>query len=143
MQIADLVRNRSTCLRRNVGAVLIKDKQILATGYNGAPKGLDHCKTCLREELKIPSGERHELCRAVHAEANCIAQAARFGTNVDGSKIYITTFPCSMCTRILINAGINEIVHSEGYPDDLSKKMLEEAKIPVRQVLIPKAKNNA
>lgn len=128
MEIAHLVAKRSTCLRRQVGAVLVKDKHLLATGYNGAPSGISHCLDigCLREELRIPSGERHELCRGLHAEQNAIIQAAKHGINIDGSTLYCTTAPCVICAKMLINAGIQRIVYRHGYPDDLSLRLLRE-----------------
>ena len=131
MDIAKLVAKRSTCLRRFVGAVLVKDKNILATGYNGVPSGITHCSEsgCLRERLKVPSGERHELCRGLHAEQNAIIQAAKHGVNIDGSTLYCTTAPCVICAKMLINAGIKQIVYMDGYPDELSSDMLKEAGI--------------
>jgi dCMP deaminase len=136
MSIARLVAQRSTCLRRKVGAVLVKDKRILATGYNGAPSGLAHCLDigCLREKMNIPSGERHELCRGLHAEQNCLIQAARYGICVEGATIYCTHHPCIICTKMLINAGIKKICYAEGYPDELSQQMLEEADIELVQI---------
>jgi dCMP deaminase len=137
LQIAHQVRKRSTCLRRQVGAILVKEKRILATGYNGAPKGLEHCvdtKDCIRESEDVPSGERFELCRAVHAEQNTVAQAAFYGVKVEGSTLYTTTFPCVTCAKILINAGVVEIVYHSGYPDELSQQMLEESGIVVREI---------
>lgn len=135
MKIAKIVAERSTCLRRNVGAVIVKEGRILATGYNGAPKGLRHCEEvgCLRSQLNIPSGERHELCRGVHAEQNAVIQAAVFGVSIKDGIIYTTHFPCSVCVKILINAEIKEIVYGEGYPDELAKKLLEESKILLRR----------
>ena len=135
MEMAHLVAKRSTCLRRHVGAVLVKDKRVLSTGYNGSPKGTLHCevKGCIREQMNVPSGTRHELCRGVHAEQNAIIQAAYFGVSVDGSTIYTTTYPCSMCAKILINAGIKEVVYSEGYVDDLSKALFAETNIVIRE----------
>ncbi len=129
MSICDLVATRSTCLRRQVGAILVKENRILATGYNGAPSGLRHCLEigCLREALKIPSGTRHELCRALHAEQNCLIQAAYHGVSVAGSILYCTNLPCIICTKMLINAGIMKIFYKSGYPDELSKDMLKEA----------------
>ena len=125
MSFAELTAKRSTCLRRQVGAVIVKDRHIIATGYNGAPKGLVHCterkEGCLREEMKIPSGERHELCRALHAEQNAIIQAATLGQSIEGATIYITHQPCVICAKMLINAGIERIVVKEGYPDPLSE----------------------
>lgn len=135
MEIAQLVAQRSTCLRRNVGAVLVKEKRILATGYNGAPRGIKHCAEvgCLREG--IPSGSRHELCRGIHAEQNAIIQAAYFGFSIRDSVLYSTHQPCFICTKMLINAGIKEIYYLEEYPDPLAIKMLDEAGI--RHCLLP------
>lgn len=136
IELAKLARKRSSCLRRNVGAVLVKNKKVLATGYNGAPKGLENCiekGICHREKLKIPSGERQELCRGAHAEANAIAQAAQFGVPIEGAVIYCTNFPCVMCTKLLINAGIEEIIYEEGYPDELSRQLIEESSVKARQ----------
>ena len=134
MEMAHLVAKRSTCLRRNVGAILVKDKHILSTGYNGAPKGLEHCSEvgCLRKELGIPSGERHEICRGLHAEQNAIIQAAVFGISIKNSVLYCTNTPCVVCAKMLINAGVKEIVYSGEYPDDLAKKMISESKIKIR-----------
>jgi dCMP deaminase len=134
MLIAELAATRSTCLRRQVGAVIVKDKKILATGYNGAPSGLKHCLDigCLREELKIPSGERHELCRATHAEQNAIVQAALFGVSIKDSTMYSTTQPCILCTKLIINAGIKRIVIKDSYPDRMSRQMLREAKVEIQ-----------
>jgi dCMP deaminase len=136
MEITCLVAKRATCLRRQVGAVLVMDKRLLATGYNGAPSGLAHCLEvgCLREKRQIPSGERHELCRGLHAEQNVIIQAAFHGIRIQGSTLYCTNLPCAICTKMLINAGIQEIVYKSGYGDDLSKEMLLEARIPIRQL---------
>jgi dCMP deaminase len=132
MSIADLVAERSTCMRRHVGAVLVKDRRIVATGYNGAPSGISHCSDagCLREQLKIPAGERHEICRGTHAEQNAIIQAATFGANISGSSIYTTHQPCFICTKMLINAHITKIIYRKEYPDDLAIRMLKEAGIP-------------
>jgi dCMP deaminase len=130
MGIARLVAGRSTCLRRHVGAVLVRDKHILATGYNGAPRGLAHCEElggCYRLQHDIPSGQRHEICRGAHAEQNAIAQAARFGVVTEDATIYITNHPCVICAKILINAGLKRIVYAEGYPDKLSAELLAEA----------------
>jgi len=135
MEMAQLVSSRSTCLRRKVGAVIVKEKRVLSTGYNGSPKGTKHCEElgCIRVKMNVPSGTRHELCRGVHAEQNAVTQAAYFGVSVDGATIYTTTYPCSMCAKILINAGIREIIYSEGYEDDLSKDLLKEAGITLRE----------
>jgi dCMP deaminase len=129
MEITHLVARRSTCLRRQVGAVLVKDKNILTTGYNGAPSGVAHCLEvgCLRERLNVPSGERHELCRGLHAEQNAIIQAAKHGTNINTAILYCTTMPCIICAKMLINSGIRRIVYEEGYSDQLAGEMLEEA----------------
>ncbi|MBT8762693.1 cytidine/deoxycytidylate deaminase family protein [Desulfohalobiaceae bacterium Ax17] len=131
MRIAHLVAERSTCLRRKVGAIAVKEKRILATGYNGAPAGLAHCLDigCLRERLKIPSGQRHELCRGLHAEQNIIIQAAVHGVSIADATIYCTTQPCLICTKMLINCGITAIYFAEGYPDELAQQMLKEAGI--------------
>jgi len=129
IDIARLISRRSTCIRRRVGAVLVKDKRILATGYNGAPTGFAHCEDtgCLREQNNIPSGQRHELCRGLHAEQNAIIQAAFHGISIQGATLFCTTLPCSICFKMLINAGIREIVYEEGYPDDLTDALLKEA----------------
>ena len=134
MRIAELAATRSTCLRRQVGAVIVKDKKILATGYNGAPSGLKHCLDigCLRDKLGIPSGERHELCRATHAEQNAIVQAALFGVSIANSTMYSTTQPCILCSKLIINAGIKKIVTKDSYPDQMSKQMLKEAKVKIQ-----------
>lgn len=131
MSIVDMVKTRSTCMRRQVGAVIVRDKRILTTGYNGTPSGLKHCSEvgCLRDELKIPSGERHELCRGIHAEQNAIVQAAMFGVPIQNSTIYINLSPCILCTKMIINSGITRIVTKEAYNDALALKMLEESGI--------------
>jgi dCMP deaminase len=136
LEMARLVSKRSTCLRRNVGAVLVKDKRILATGYNGAPRGLKHCLDigCIRQKLHIPSGERHELCRALHGEQNALIQASLYGISVQGATLYATNQPCIICAKMLINAGIKEIVAGDGYPDKMAMKFLREAGIKVRKV---------
>ena len=133
MEMSHVVSKRSTCLRRNVGAILVKDKHILSTGYNGAPKGLIHCSEvgCLREQLDIPSGERHEICRGLHAEQNAIIQAAVFGISIKDAVLYCTNTPCVVCAKMLINAGVKEIVYSGEYPDDLAKRMINESKIEI------------
>lgn len=134
MQMAELTAKRSTCMRRNVGAVIVKDKHIIATGYNGAPKGVAHCAEkggCLRQQLNVPSGQRHELCRALHAEQNAIIQAAVLGQSIEEGTIYITHQPCVICAKMIINAGIERIVVKEGYPDDLAVEILEEAGLKI------------
>ncbi len=133
MEITKLVASRSSCLRRSVGAVLVKDKRILATGYNGAPAGMKHCEEvgCLREKLHVPSGQRHELCRGLHAEQNAIIQAARQGTEIVGSTLYCTTAPCSLCAKMLINAGVVRIVYEGSYPDERALEFFKEAGVKV------------
>lgn len=133
MRITQEVAQRSTCLRRQVGAILVKDKHILATGYNGAPTGLPHCEEvgCLRERLGIPSGERAELCRGLHAEQNAIIQAAVHGVQIRGSTLYSTTQPCILCAKMLINAGVVRIVYQGPYPDELARQMMDEAGLEV------------
>lgn len=134
MDIARLVAHRSTCLRRQVGAVMVKSKHVLATGYNGTPSGITHCSEtgCLRDQLKVPSGERHELCRGLHAEQNAIIQAARHGIDIHGATLYCTHSPCIICSKMLINAGIKQIVYIHGYPDQMSLDMIGEAGIVTR-----------
>jgi dCMP deaminase len=131
MKITALVAERSTCLRRKVGAIIVKDKRIISTGYNGAPRGLAHCLEigCLREQMDIPSGERHELCRGAHAEQNAIIQAAGGGTSMEGATMYCTDSPCSTCTKMIINAGIRRLVLGKKYPDRLGEEMIREAGI--------------
>ena len=133
MDIARLVASRSTCLRRQVGAVIVKDKNVLTTGYNGTPSGVRHCQEtgCLREKLQVPSGQRHELCRGLHAEQNAIIQAAKHGVNISGGTLFCTNAPCVICAKMLINAGLNRIVYLEGYPDDLARELLLESGIEV------------
>ncbi len=116
--------------------MIVKDKRILSTGYNGPPSGLAHCADvgCLRQRLGIPSGERHEICRGLHAEQNAIIQAALHGVSIEGARIYTTTFPCVICSKMLINAGITEIIYREGYPDELSASLLREAGVRIRQL---------
>ena len=136
IKIAQLASTRSTCLRRRVGAVLVKEKKILATGYNGAPSGSPHCLEvgCLRELEKVPSGERHELCRGLHAEQNAIIQAAYHGVSIQGSVLFCTNFPCVICSKMLINAGIRTIYFLDGYPDPLAEKMLSDAGMNLNQI---------
>lgn len=135
MAITKMVAKRSTCLRRHVGAILVKDKRILASGYNGAPTGLKHCDEvgCLREQLSVPSGERHELCRGLHAEQNAIIQAAYHGIIIRGSTLYCTNRPCIICSKMLINAGIKKIIYGKGYNDPLADQILEEANIKIER----------
>jgi dCMP deaminase len=131
MKITHLVSERSTCMRRKVGAIIVKDKRIISTGYNGAPRGLAHCLEigCLREQLEIPSGERHEMCRGAHAEQNAIIQAASSGISMEGATMYCTTAPCSTCAKMIINAGIERLVLGGRYPDQLGEDLISEAGI--------------
>ena len=129
MNIAHLVAERSTCLRRRVGAIAVKDKRILATGYNGSPARTAHCLDigCLRAQLGVPSGQRHEICRGIHAEQNVIVQAAVYGISLNEAEIYCTHQPCIICSKMLINCGIRKIWYAQGYPDEMALKMLQEA----------------
>jgi len=135
IDIARLVSKRSTCLRRKVGAIIVKQRRVLATGYNGTPTNITHCEEtgCLRESLGIPSGQRHELCRGLHAEQNALLQASLYGISLEGASLYCTTQPCVICVKMLINAGIKEVVIRDGYPDKLAREFLKEAKIKVRK----------
>jgi dCMP deaminase len=125
-------------MRRNVGAVIVKDNHILSTGYNGAPKGFNHCSKsgCIRKEMNVPEGQKHELCRGLHAEQNAIIQAAVFGVSIKEGIIYSTHFPCSVCTKMIVNAEIKEVIYAEYYPDALSQKILEESNIKVRKLAV-------
>ena len=133
MDIVELIKTRSTCLRRQVGALIVKDKRILCTGYNGAPMNCKHCAEtgCLRDKLDIPSGQRHELCRGIHAEQNAIAQAAYSGISVKDGTLYSSSQPCILCAKLIINAGIKKIIFKGDYPDELSMEILKEAGIRV------------
>ena len=135
MDIAHTVARRSTCLRRKVGAIIVKDRRILTTGYNGPPAGIKHCLEvgCLREQMKVPSGERHELCRGLHAEQNALLQAAIHGVSVKDGIIFITNQPCSLCAKMLINAGIKRIIYEGEYPDELAVQLLNEAQITLEK----------
>ena len=136
MDLAVLVSQRATCLRRKVGAVIVKNKHILSTGYNGAPKGIRHCSQtgCMREKLHIPSGQRHELCRGLHAEQNAIIQAALYGVSLQGGTLYCTNMPCAICAKMLVNAGIISIVILGGYADALAAGFLKEAHIKIAKI---------
>lgn len=131
LEITNIVKKRSTCIRRQVGALIVKDNHILTTGYNGVPSKITHCSEtgCLREQLEVPSGERHELCRGLHAEQNAIIQAAHHGVSISSSTIYTNTKPCSICTKMIINAGIKRIVFEEYYKDQLADSLLKETEI--------------
>ena len=137
MEMAELTAKRATCSRRQVGAVITRDNRAVATGYNGAPRGLEHCEEkggCLRQKLGIPSGQRHELCRALHAVQNAIISAASMGNAIEGGTIYITHQPCVICAKMIVNAGIKRIVVREGYPDELSMEILDEAGLKVERL---------
>lgn len=136
MEITSLVATRSTCLRRKVGAIIVKDKRILSTGYNGAPQNLPHCLDvgCLRQKMNVKPGERHELCRGIHAEQNAIIQAATSGTDISGGTLYSTHYPCSLCIKMLLNASISKVYYQEGYPDDLSKQFAKESGLDITQI---------
>lgn len=132
MEMCELVATWTSCARdgRAVGALITKNKRILTTGYNGAPSGIFNCRDkgeCMRDKLGIPSGTRHEMCYAVHAEQNAIVQAAKLGLSLEGATLYCTHQPCSICTRLIINSGISRVVYDEGYPDDFSLKLFAEA----------------
>jgi dCMP deaminase len=139
MDMAKLAARRSSCLRRSVGAVLVKDRRLLATGYNGVPSGVTHCEVvgCLRERLKVPSGERHELCRGLHAEQNAIIQAAYHGVSIRGAHLYCTNLPCIICAKMLINAGVRRIIYLEGYSDTLTREMLDEVGMELLKLADP------
>ncbi len=136
MCIARVVAQRSTCLRRQVGAIVVKDRHILSTGYNGAPAGLPHCSQtgCLREQLKVPSGERHELCRGLHAEQNAIIQAALYGVSLKGGILYTTVAPCTVCAKMIINAGIRTVKYADGYPDQLAVDLMRQAGVVLEKM---------
>jgi len=135
MDLARLMARRSTCLRRQVGAVLVRDHRAIASGYNGPPSGLLHCAErggCLREQLGVPSGHRQEICRALHAEQNVILQLAITGLSGRDATLYVTHFPCFTCAKMLVQLGVREVVYAEGYPDDFSRDLLEEAGVLCR-----------
>jgi len=136
IKIAEEVSTRSTCIRRSVGAVIVKDKRILTTGYNGPPTGITHCTkdTCLRTIHNVPSGERHELCRGLHAEQNAIIQAANHGVSIKDAVIYVTHQPCSICTKMLINSGIKKFIYKNPYNDPLASEILKETDIELIQI---------
>lgn len=135
MDLARLMARRSTCLRRQVGAVLVRDHRAIASGYNGPPSGLLHCAErggCLREQLGVPSGHRQEICRALHAEQNVVLQLAITGLSGRDTTLYVTHFPCFTCAKMLVQLGVREVVYAEGYPDDFSRDILEEAGVICR-----------
>lgn len=138
MEMCDLAAKRSTCLRRKVGAVIVKNNQILSTGYNGAPSGVTHCGDreygCIRKHKNIPSGKQQEICMASHAEMNAIAQAAKNGTSIDGATLYCNTRPCSICSRIIINSGIKKVYYRDYYPDEFSDQLFKEAGVEIEKI---------
>ncbi len=139
MEITKVVSKRSTCMKRTVGAVIVKDKRLLTTGYNGVPKGMLHCEEvgCIRKEMNIPSGQRHELCRGLHAEQNAIIQAAVHGVKIEGGTLYCTCQPCVICVKMMINAGIKKVVYEGEYPDDLAANMLIESGLEIVRYTAP------
>jgi dCMP deaminase len=136
MSIARQVATRSTCLRRQVGCLIVLEKRIVSTGYNGAPSGLPHCEEvgCIRESQGVVSGERHELCRGLHAEQNAIIQAAMHGTAVRGSTVFCTHKPCILCTKMLINSGVCKVYFAEGYDDRMADEMAREARMELEHL---------
>lgn len=139
MAFAHLAATRASCVRRQVGAVIVKDNMVLTTGYNGAPRGMAHAaeKGCLRDRLGVPSGQRHELCRGLHAEQNAIIQAARHGLSIAGGTLYCTTHPCVICLKMVINAGLEAVYYTEGYADDIVQEILAESQFPIYQLAAP------
>lgn len=136
MEIANLASKRSSCLSRQVGAILVKNNAIISTGYNGAPTKSKHCEEigCIRKKMQIPSGERLDICRAVHAEQNALLQAAKNGVATDGAKIYITVTPCFQCAKMIVNAGIKEVIVGGNYPDERSMELFEEVGVKIRKI---------
>ena len=136
MQMAETVASWSSCYQENrhVGAVIVRDKRILTTGYNGAPAGIKSCAErgeCLRRIRNIASGTMQEVCYAVHAEQNAIIQAAKMGVALDGAVMYVTHQPCVICTRMILNAGINKVVYKNGYPDAFALELFKEAGVEI------------
>ena len=135
MTLANEVATRTTCMRRAVGAVIVKDRRILATGYNGVPTGMRHCAEtgCLRQQLGVPSGQRHEICRGLHAEQNAIIQAAKLGVSIQDATLYCTHQPCVICAKMIVNSGISRVVYREGYPDEFARQMLLEGGVKLEK----------
>lgn len=135
MEIAQVVAKRSTCLRRQVGAIVVKNKRIISTGYNGTLSGLKHCDKvgCLREKFKIKPAERQELCRGMHAEANALLFAASYGVDMHEAAIYCTHQPCVLCAKMIIQAGIKQVIFIGEYPDDLAMQLFKETKVKVKR----------
>ena len=137
IEMAKLVSTWSSCCRHNVGCVIVRDKRILTTGYNGAPSGVDTCKDkaiCIRDALKIESGTKQERCYAVHAEQNAIVQAAKLGLSLEGATLYCTHRPCSICSKLIINSGIKRIVYLFDYPDSFAQELLFAAGIKIEKM---------
>ncbi|MFA4858488.1 MAG: cytidine/deoxycytidylate deaminase family protein [Candidatus Margulisiibacteriota bacterium] len=136
LKITEDVSERATCVKRQVGAIIVKNNRILSTGYNGAPKGMPHCGEvgCLRKEMLVPSGQRHELCRGLHAEQNAIIQAAVHGVSIDGGTMYCNYQPCAICVKMILNAGIKKLVYSGGYPDELAQELMKTSKLEVTKI---------
>jgi dCMP deaminase len=133
MGICKQVAQRSTCLRRQNGALAVKDKRILSTGYNGQMSNAPHCRTCLREKLSVPSGQRHELCKVIHSEANVVIQCAKYGVSMENSILYTILKPCSMCFKMLVNVGVAEIIYEKEYPDEITDILIKEAAFKLKQ----------
>ena len=138
MEMAYVISHWSSCFKegRNIGALIVKDKRIMTTGYNGAPAGMKTCKErgeCLRQKLGIPSGTRAEVCYAIHAEQNAILQAAKLGISIEGATLYCTHQPCSVCAKMIVNAGIRRVVYEQGYPDDFSLEIFREAGVQLER----------
>ena len=134
ISLLPLIASRSHCLRRKVGAILVKDRHIISTGYNGPPKGASHCSVCFKDEANLSSGTGHDICPAVHAEANAIVQAAYHGVSTKGTTLYTTYHPCSLCARLIVNAGVEKVVYTEDYPDEASMALFAEVEIPVIKI---------
>lgn len=136
LKITRDVAERAICVKRSVGALIVKENRILASGYNGTPKGFEHCteETCLRKQLSVPSGQRHELCRGLHAEQNAIIQAALYGVQIAGGTLYCTYQPCAICVKMIINAGLVRLVYAGGYPDELALQLLKESHLDVLKI---------
>ena len=138
MQLCDTISSWASCYKQNrkIGCVIVKNKRIMTTGYNGAPAGIKTCVErgeCLREKLGIASGTKHEICYATHAEQNAIIQAAKLGVSIDGATLYCTHQPCAICTKMILNAGISRVVYREGYPDDFAMQLFKEAGIQIQK----------
>ena len=141
MEIVHTAAKRSTCIRRQVGAIIVVNKRVASIGYNGAPAGLKHCNEiggCLRDQKKIKSGTRQEMCRAVHAEQSAIIDAAKRGVSIDGGVIYINTFPCIICSKMIINAGIKRVVYFSEYSEDSGMKLFTDANVRVQKFAVSK-----